>query len=97
MRAPVPGRRLGAVLVEEPRSCPDCAAAPGHTHDPGCDVERCSVCGLQAIGCADHADEHDPSRTFWTGYWPGDETTRLFRIDQNQLALQLAIKYAETP
>jgi hypothetical protein len=35
--------------------CHDCGAAKGNLHHPGCDVERCPVCGLQAIGC-DHTE-----------------------------------------
>jgi hypothetical protein len=73
------------VLVEAPSDCPDCGVAPGWTHEPGCDVERCSTCGLQRLGC--DCAEHDPKLSFWTGYWPGDETVRLVRFaDHNELA-----------
>lgn len=33
--------------------CHDCGIVnkPGHFHHPGCDVERCALCGGQVIGC----------------------------------------------
>ena len=31
--------------------CHDCAAAKGQFHVPGCDMERCPVCGGQAMLC----------------------------------------------
>lgn len=38
--------------------CGDCGAKPGHYHHPGCDCERCPVCGNQLIscGCEDNAN-----------------------------------------
>lgn len=33
------------------RNCGDCNAKPGDLHDPGCDIERCMLCGGQAISC----------------------------------------------
>lgn len=54
--------------------CPDCGVAFGEAHHPGCDVERCSGCGLQALShdAADLIEHgHDPELALWTGTWPG--------------------------
>lgn len=49
--------------------CPDCRVEPNHKHHAGCDVERCSHCQGQWISCG--CKEHDPSKSMWTGEWPG--------------------------
>ncbi len=54
----------------ELENCPDCDAAPGQPHNDGCDVERCSVCGLQWLSC--ECEGHDPLFSRWTGLWPGE-------------------------
>jgi len=75
-------------MREEMRNCPDCAAEPGRPHEPGCDVERCSLCGSQVIGCdCDHNDPknpHDPLFARWTGIWPGYAESRALSLDLNQ-------------
>lgn len=62
-------------------NCPDCAVAPGTAHTSGCDVERCSVCGLQAIGCG--CERHDPVFARWTGIWPGYAEAKYLGTDMN--------------
>ena len=39
------------------RPCRDCGAIKGELHVRACDVERCPVCGGQAIGCDCEYDE----------------------------------------
>lgn len=53
--------------------CHDCNVKPGGTHHPGCDMERCSVCGDQVmLGCAhsrnvEDGPMHDASQARWRG------------------------------
>jgi len=51
--------------------CPDCGVQPGQRHNHGCDIEHCSVCGLQRINC-DHEELHDRRFGRWTGIYPGE-------------------------
>lgn len=55
-------------------SCPDCAAAIGEPHRPGCDVERCTVCFGQRLVC--DCRGHDPVAAAWEGEWPGAAACR---------------------
>ena len=36
--------------------CHDCNVANGGFHHPGCDMERCPICGGQLIGCNCHSN-----------------------------------------
>lgn len=47
---------------------------PGRCHRPGCDVERCSVCGLQKTGCS--CEGHDRAFSRWSGIYPGEAECR---------------------
>lgn len=49
-------------------NCPDCGTGIGMPHQEECDIERCTVCGCQRIGC--ECDGHDALRSAWTGFFP---------------------------
>lgn len=84
--------------VNEALRCGDCGAVPGDKHVPGCDVERCKICGWQALGCdcpspeGEYASTLDATfgdwkSTVWTGTWPGKEEMREFDLlDLNMVA-----------
>ncbi len=52
------------------KNCPQCGVKPGHVHVDGCEIERCSICGLQRISCYCEGN-HDRAFARWVGFWPG--------------------------
>lgn len=44
-------------------NCPDCDVQPGQIHNPGCDQERCTVCGRQYLVC--ECAEHNHDLAIW--------------------------------
>lgn len=66
-----------------PEPCHDCGAKPGMVHGDSCDVERCSVCGNQRLGCG--CKGHDRKFARWTGFWPGLLEADALGIDLNKL------------
>lgn len=71
---------------EQLPDCHDCGAKPGECHFDGCDVERCSVCGGQRLGC--NCEGHDKAFARRTGIWPGYAEAETLGIDLNEFSLQ---------
>jgi len=74
-------------VKEKMANCPDCGVEPGQVHQDGCDVERCSVCGSQALGCECSTAErswHDKAFARWSGFWPGSLESDSMGIDLNE-------------
>jgi hypothetical protein len=44
------------------RNCHDCKAKPGEMHKGNCDVERCPLCGHQAMSCGCVYEVNEMSR-----------------------------------
>jgi hypothetical protein len=65
----VQGRDVGRVRYgdehddwgADQQACHDCRVIKGEFHVPGCDVERCPLCGGQVITCDCPYDESAPS------------------------------------
>ena len=93
---------IALTVVDDGLRCGDCGARPGNLHVSGCDVERCKVCGWQAIGCdcpspqGEYASTlegtfGDWKSTIWTGLWPGyAEMKEYGYADLNDLATACA-------
>lgn len=47
------------------RACGDCGVSPGGLHHPGCDLQRCPVCGWQLITCDCRFDDQSLRGDDW--------------------------------
>jgi hypothetical protein len=66
-------------MKEDLVDCGDCGAKPGEIHSTGCDLEICSVCGGQYIGCFHKG--HDKSFARWTGIYDDIMISEYLGID----------------
>ncbi len=59
--------------------CPDCGVGIEKPHIEGCDIERCSMCGMQKLTCDCVGSERVLEN--WMGIWP--ERGKLTKEDLN--------------
>ena len=64
--------------------CPDCGVEPGQVHLADCDVERCTECGGQFLGCGCDGEQQDIQHSKWTGIWPGTAEAYYLGIHLNE-------------
>lgn len=88
-------RKVRVMIDQQERSkhwigehCPDCDVMLGYIHIGGCDIERCSACHMQRIGC-DCNGFHDPHLVPWTGFFPNDLEAKRINVCINDYAAML--------
>ena len=62
-------------------NCFSCKVVAGKPHKKKCDIERCSECGGQKLGC--ECTNHDKQFARWTGFWPGELECKALNMDLN--------------
>lgn len=82
-------------MMNELKNCPDCGAYPGEIHKENCDVEHCSVCGLQRFG--DDCEGHDKQFARWTGIWPGKAEAEYLGVDLNEFMVRFSKTFFVKP